>query len=573
MVKWLNHVTIAAPRNGTNTHVVDPAAGVVVAGAAFEPTAGRLLVCVAGGSVTSSTPDGWTLPAGGSAVNNSGLYLWYRIAAGDDVFSTTHNGSNFPAVFDIYEFPADTLFIAAAAQGNVPATGGVAGPALAGLTADADFRAAIACQGFSSGPDPSYVWSNGAEAVDTFAAWATEAGYGYSLSYLEDQVDAAYSSAATSTLTFGGVERIVFALDVASTSTEHPAEGSVSVTTGAAGTATALRQAEGSAPVATTAAGAATTQRAALGTIAVATGASGIASQQHPATGNIAITTTASGTAARLRSGGSTMLITDQCGWDTQPCECSALDTLHENNPNLAAAVEAMAARHLYRWTGSRFAPCPVTIRPCRSDCRSVGQVLNFNGQYGHPLMWPGFGCACGGQDSCSCNNICQIELTGPVLAVDEIWIDGVLLPPTAYRVDNGKYLVRIDGECWPECNDLSKPYMVVPDGPGEEAVLGTWAVTYRHGLPIPAGGAEVAGLLACEIAKAICNDKSCALPTRVREISREGITIAMLDDFTGLSEGMTGLWLVDSWIMTNRPGRPSHFSVWSPETRERGRS
>ena len=266
------------------------------------------------------------------------------------------------------------------------------------------------------------------------------------------------------------------------------------------------------------------------------------------------------------------MLVTDQCGWDAEPCECSALDSLRADKPDLAAAVEAMAARHLYRWTGSRFAPCPVTIRPCRSDCRSVGQLLNFGGVYGHPVMWPGFGCDCGGQDSCSCNNVCQIELTGPVLVVDEVIIDGEVLPPTAYRVDNGKYLVRLDGECWPECNDLSKPYKVEDGGPDAEAVLGTWAVTYRHGLPIPAGGSEIAGLLACEIAKAICNDKKCALPTRVREIQREGITITMLDDFTGLDEGMTGIWLVDAWIRTNRP-HVKHFSIWSPETREQGRA
>lgn len=261
------------------------------------------------------------------------------------------------------------------------------------------------------------------------------------------------------------------------------------------------------------------------------------------------------------------MLVTDQCGWDAEPCECSALDTLRAERPELAAAVEAMAARHLYRWTGSRYAPCPVTVRPCRSDCRSVGQVLNFGGQYGHPVLWPGFGCACGGQDSCSCGHVSQIELAGPVLSVDEVWIDGVLLPSTSYRVDNGKYLVRIDGEDWPECQDVAAPYKVEVGGPGAEAVLGTWAVTYRHGLPIPAGGPEVAGLLACEIAKAICKDKSCALPTRVREITREGVTIAMLDDFTGMNEGMTGIWLVDTWIMTNRP-HVNHYAIWSPETR-----
>lgn len=263
------------------------------------------------------------------------------------------------------------------------------------------------------------------------------------------------------------------------------------------------------------------------------------------------------------------MLVTDACGWDAEACECSALEKVEATNPDLADAVLAMAARHLYRWTGSRFAPCPVTVRPCRVDCSGAGQVLNFGGQYGHPVLWSGASCACRGSDSCSCARVCEIELSGPVLAVDEVWIDGVELPPSAYRVDNGRFLVRTDGECWPECNDLSAPYMVAEDGPGPEAVLGTWAVTYRHGLPIPAGGAMVAGILACEIAKAVCKDSSCALPSRVQSITREGVTIAMLDDFTGLNSGMTGIWIVDSWIAANRP-QAQHASVWSPDIKRR---
>jgi hypothetical protein len=716
MVKWLNHVTIAAPRNGTLTHTIDPAASAtVVAGAAFTPTAGRFLVCVAGGAVTSTTPAGWTLPAGGSAINNAGVYLWYRTAAGGDTFTTTHNASNYPVVFDIYEFPATTAFIGVSAAGNV-ASGG-AGPSLGGLTASATLRCAVACQDINAAVAPTYTWSVGTEAVDTSTVLAGTDGYGYSLAYVEDSAAASFSSAATSTVGSPTIERLVFALNVPASGTNHAATGAIPVSTAAVGTsalrasaagaivavsavlgaAAALHAASGVVPVTSTAAGAPAVQQAvagtalavsaalgapaavhpatgtvtaltealgtateqggpqehpafgeavavsgvsgtavtvhsglgtipvtvsvgdaaaalhpaagttssvtaaaaapvvihsaegsvvaltealgtasvaprdlsATGTVTVTTSVFGTTDQRHAATGTIAITSSASGTAF----GGRPMLVTDQCGWDVEPCECTALDTLRTDKPELAAAVEGMAARHLFKWTGSRFAPCPVTVRPCRTDCRSAGQLIAFGGQYGHPVLWQGLGCACGGQDSCSCNNICQIELTGPVMAIDEIWIDGVLLPPTAYRVDNGKYLVRTDGECWPECNDISRPYMVVPDGPGEEAVLGTWAVTYRHGLPIPVGGPEMAGVLACEIAKAICNDRSCALPTRVREITREGITIAMLDDFTGLSEGMTGIWLVDSWITTNRPGRPSHFSVWSPETRERGRT
>src|SRR4051812_44300088 len=106
MVDWVNHVAIAAPRNATTTHNgITPSSGTVVAGTAFTPTAGRLLICLCEGAVTSTTPAGWTLPTGGSAINSTGLYVWYKTAAGSDTVSTTHNASNYPAVFDFYEYP------------------------------------------------------------------------------------------------------------------------------------------------------------------------------------------------------------------------------------------------------------------------------------------------------------------------------------------------------------------------------------------------------------------------------------------------------------------------------------
>lgn len=211
-MKWLNHVTIAAPANGTNSHTIDPSSGVVVAGESFTPTAGTLLIVLVSGSVTSSTPAGWTLAA--QAVNNSGLYLWRRIAAGGDTFTTTHNGTNFPVAFDIYEFPEDTVFIGANAAGNISATSGDPGPTLTGLTADANMRMAVASQSWSSGPEPTFTWSGGTEAADTNADWTGAiSGYGYSLAYIEDDTSGSFGLSATSTLTFVTVERIVLALN------------------------------------------------------------------------------------------------------------------------------------------------------------------------------------------------------------------------------------------------------------------------------------------------------------------------------------------------------------------------
>jgi hypothetical protein len=216
MAKWINHVTIATPRNGTTTHAVAPSTGTAVSGTLFTPTAGNFLVVLVEGAVTSSTPSGWTLPAGGSAVNNTGLYLWYRTAAGNDSFTTTHNGSNYPVVFDFYEFPSGTTFLTAVAATGV--TSAAAGPALSGLTSTSNLRAAIAGLAVSTGTSANtFTWGTGTELVDTSVVFSTTDGYGYGLAYLEDATTATFSSAATYTGAAPNQERIVFALSVPTT--------------------------------------------------------------------------------------------------------------------------------------------------------------------------------------------------------------------------------------------------------------------------------------------------------------------------------------------------------------------
>lgn len=217
MATWLNHVAIKTPQNGTSTHTVDPSSGTVGAGSLFTPTAGRLLVVVAEGSVTSTTPSTWTLPSGGSAVNNTGLYVWYLASAvGGDTFTTTHNSSNYAVVFDIYEFAAGAAFdLSVAATGVSPLSG--AGPTLSGLTDTKHLSAAAGLCILDTSQSELISWSDGVEAADVCAlkVGAIE-GYSYGLAYLTDSVLSSWSSAAGFT---GGsaapdVERLVFSLDL-----------------------------------------------------------------------------------------------------------------------------------------------------------------------------------------------------------------------------------------------------------------------------------------------------------------------------------------------------------------------
>lgn len=218
MATFLNHVAVATPRNATTTHTVTPSSGTVAAGTLFTPTAGNFLLCLAQGSVTSTTPTGWTLPTNGAAVNVTGLYVWYLAsAAGSDSITTTHNGSNYPVVFDFYEFAAGSTFVKAAFATGVARAAG-AGPSLTTLTGTNWIAGAYGAGVGASDSLASVTWNTGVEATDTSVAAATTDGYGYGLTYLVDSTLTTASAAAT--VTGGnpgaGVERLMFAVNVAS---------------------------------------------------------------------------------------------------------------------------------------------------------------------------------------------------------------------------------------------------------------------------------------------------------------------------------------------------------------------
>lgn len=253
---------------------------------------------------------------------------------------------------------------------------------------------------------------------------------------------------------------------------------------------------------------------------------------------------------------------------------CEALSSLPASGQ---AAFEEMASTYLWNWTNQQYGLCDIQLRPCKQDCWSsnvstfwgfggpAGQIAGLGSGFGRapftPVLINGqfFNLGCGRcSDSCGCGSSDALRLPGPVASITEIQIDGVVLPSTAYRVDNHQLLVRTDGGIWPFCQDMDAPL-------GSE---NTWAVTYKQGLSVPVGGQIAAGLLACELAKAACGDKSCGLPQRVQSITRQGVTVAVLDAFDDVDTGHTGIWLIDSWVasVTKRPRR---WRVLSPDRRQ----
>lgn len=234
--------------------------------------------------------------------------------------------------------------------------------------------------------------------------------------------------------------------------------------------------------------------------------------------------------------------------------------------------VEDMAGRLLWEWTGRIFGICEVTVRPCRERCADTyhsstyfdgpGGLLRGSGYV--PVLIDGrwFNLMCGqcNRSQCACTPgqpVFRVLLPGPVNEIVRVVIDGSDLPPENYRLE-GRALVRTDGEPWPSCQNLNQ----------DKDEVGSWYVTYKRGIEVPAGGQIAAGVLANELYKALCNDQSCQLPQRVQTVTRQGVTVGILDSFEDVREGRTGIWSVDAWIASvnapqKRPGR-----VYSPDLR-----
>lgn len=210
MAKWTNRTTVEAPRNGTTSHTVS-----------FTPAAaGSLLVCVAEGSVTSSTPSGWTLPAGGSAVNNTGLYVWHRIAtAGLSSLTTTHNAANYPVAFVVYEFPAGSAFVKSVSGTAVARA--AASPSLTALTGTNLVMGVIAGGIFTTTSDALTAWSGTGSPVEDFELLMLKSGtdgYIFSLAYVESFTGASWQPTGAVSGTFGlpdNKEALTFAVSVA----------------------------------------------------------------------------------------------------------------------------------------------------------------------------------------------------------------------------------------------------------------------------------------------------------------------------------------------------------------------
>ena len=253
------------------------------------------------------------------------------------------------------------------------------------------------------------------------------------------------------------------------------------------------------------------------------------------------------------------------CDWPVVYTDCGEgepsmpIDVL----PEVRERAESMARAFLWNLTDRAYGPCEVVLRPCQSAAENRPSKWVGGGSSGiwQPVLIEGqwYNLTCGTcSGTCGCGDaLATLRLPGPVAEVISVEVDGQVLPTEAYRVDNGSLLVRTDGGTWPRWQDFE----------ADAGEPNTFVITYMRGKPVPEGGQVAAGVLAVEFAKALCDDNSCRLPRRVQSITRQGVTVAVLDAFEDITEGHTGIWLIDSWVASvTRPRSVS--SVISPDYR-----
>lgn len=250
------------------------------------------------------------------------------------------------------------------------------------------------------------------------------------------------------------------------------------------------------------------------------------------------------------------------CSWAVDTSCCEEWDTYSTELQTAAAEYGAMT---VWAATGRRFGLCTRTVRPCGKDCsQNLAGNLGFFWSEGtwFPYIFDGLwrNCWCGEgglAGCCTCAPRCQVYLPPPVYAIPATGVsqDGSVVSVDAWRVDNGQWLVRTDGDCWPLCQDYN-----VDSG------TGTFFVTYQQGIPVPSMLLRAAGELACEWARN-CSGAACRLPQRVTSIARQGVTVSLADVQSLLMNNLTGLQTVDQIIHAFNPFRlASRMRIASPD-------
>ncbi|SRR6266496_3150626 len=208
MSSWINRTVLSGSsvaENGTTSHTCTFTAA----------TSGSLLIAVLAGSVTSTTPSGWSLVI--SAINFTGLYVFSKTAsAGESSFSTTHNTANFAIEGVVYEFYTGSSVVGTAGSATSMSSNAT-GPACTSLTGTYTSFAARSWDMSATNSSASAAWTlPSIEDYDASVPKVTNDGIYLTTAYDDNSTGTSFTPSSTLTLinTTGNGEGVSFALSV-----------------------------------------------------------------------------------------------------------------------------------------------------------------------------------------------------------------------------------------------------------------------------------------------------------------------------------------------------------------------
>lgn len=225
----------------------------------------------------------------------------------------------------------------------------------------------------------------------------------------------------------------------------------------------------------------------------------------------------------------------------------------------------------LWRWSGYRYGGiCFDTVRPCAQPTymdaqRSWDRPLGSGGWGWWIPSWGSCACQANVHRGCGCQLLSEVELGRmPVRGIVQVRQDGLVLPSTAYRLDDYGWLVRIDGSRFPCCQDFTK---------NDKTDVNTWAVDFIWGQNPPPSGVQAAVDLAVEFTKAMSGD-DCQIPENVASRIRQGETMVFLPPQQygrdALGHIRAGIRSVDFFLTAVGTSRPAmvHTVDWDATVR-----
>lgn len=210
---------------------------------------------------------------------------------------------------------------------------------------------------------------------------------------------------------------------------------------------------------------------------------------------------------------------------------------------DVRAVAEQVAVRTLWALSGRRFGTLDVTLAPFIPRPR----VDWYTGHRAGVALNAGSGMAVSGY----CTPARAFRLPGPVVGVAQVVVDAEVLDDAAWHLDPDGTLVRTDGGGWPVAQDVYSP---------------RWAVRYTRGIAPGVDGNLAAARYALELGRGMVADPKCKLPSRARDVTRQGVSVTLAAPEDLADAGYTGVPPVDAWLRTVNPdGLRQAASIWSP--------